>query len=145
VKGQLWTPEETERLRALVALGMSPLEVAAEFPAYSRNAILGRADRCGFRFYSRSTGGTVNKVKAARLKKAPAPKRHKITAEERQELIATTVIDSAVTLDELNDKICNFPVTDDVPFKFCGKEKQRGRYCEAHWAISHQSVKLARL
>ncbi|RVT40955.1 GcrA family cell cycle regulator [Sphingobium algorifonticola] len=66
-----WTDERIDQLKAMWEKGMTASQIAEELGGVSRNAVIGKAHRLGLQ----SRPSPVKANEAARVKKAPAPKR----------------------------------------------------------------------
>jgi hypothetical protein len=119
-----WSKKEDERLLELSALGYTSLQIAADLKR-SHSSINTRRMRL------KKQGHTLDKVVirsgseyAMQLKGGGVftPKPAREYNYERPE--------GTYDLTELRENMCKFPMTDTLPYYFCGKKIHRGSYCE---------------
>ena len=148
-----WTDEMDERLRELVAKGLSAKQIALELRiGKSRNAIIGRMHR--IRIAGRTSWGGAEHPKRVRVSKPRAPKKPKqpnysifsarraqampqsLPAEPLPPAIEPVIpVDQRITIDTLENHHCRWPYGDAGSFHFCGKQKVVGlAYCQQHSA-----------
>jgi hypothetical protein len=65
-----WSQDEEVQLKKLMDEGLSGSEISARIPGRSRNAVIARASRLGFRF-KRARGGVRKSLKAIKLVERP--------------------------------------------------------------------------
>lgn len=162
-----WTQADLDLLKRLVESGeMSFGQMTREFPGRSRNALIGKALRSGWK---QPAAPSVPKAKReyvrARHETVPTAESVRIVAEDEETI--TLVMDesdgplyedadgnpvreedvcrSPVTvrrlmLDELRSDTCRWPIGDRAPFLFCGDRACAGGgpYCEHHHEMAYQ-------
>jgi len=147
-RGQKWTIEQTDRLRALHEKGMSCALMAAELACgFTRNAVIGRLNRLGLSNASstiRKVGGNkrpkkVNR-KTIRIVRANGNSDRMRFMESPEtdmaELRCTEVEMRGIALVDLEEGDCRYP-DGDGPFTFCGHPKLEGAsYCGPHYALT---------
>ena len=135
-----WTPERESQLRELWNAGLSASRIAAELGSTTRNAVIGKAHRLGLsgratrKGGGKSSGGMrlVSRVSSPRPPRAQIRPRY-VEPVERSE--------NAVSLEELTDKHCKWPLGDPRTreFHFCGTARMEGMsYCDYHCAVAYQ-------
>jgi GcrA cell cycle regulator len=137
-----WTPERENQLRELWTAGLSASRIAAELGGTTRNAVIGKAHRLGLsgRATRKGSGGRasgggmrlVSRVSSPRVPRTQIRPRY-VEPVERSEF--------AVSLEELNDKHCKWPLGDPRTreFHFCGGARSEGMsYCEYHCQVAYQ-------
>lgn len=117
-----WTDERIELLKAMYGSGFTQ-DYIAETLGTTRGGVAGKISRLKL---SRTTGRQVAKPSAPRTHSAPRPPAPVILPEGR------------ITLLELDDTVCHFPVGDDLPFLFCGEPIVHGSYCPSCTAIAYR-------
>lgn len=148
-RGQKWTSEQVETLKALHAKGMSCALMASELACgFTRNAIIGKLHRMGL---SNATS-TIRKVGGnKRLKKVP-PKTSRVVwangNSDKLRLIDYPMIESGpvrcvqietrgISLLDLLDGECRYPDGEGARITFCGHPKlDDSSYCGPHFALS---------
>lgn len=137
-----WTDEKCDELRRLWAEGYSASAIAAELGIATRNAVIGKAHRLGLD--GRAERKQAQAIREPRRKPERRPKLNvgKVDALTRNRITRSPPFDgSPITLFELSNWTCRWPVSDDVCHMFyCGvpeADLSHGRpYCEHHTAIS---------
>lgn len=136
-----WTPEREQKLRELWNAGLSASRIASELGETTRNAVIGKAHRLGLsgRATRKGSGGKssggirlVSRVSAPRRPRAQIRPKY-VEPVERSE--------NAVSLEELTDRHCKWPIGDprSGEFHFCGSERTEGMpYCTYHCAVAYQ-------
>lgn len=124
-----WTDERIKLLQRLWEKGLSASQIASELgDGITRNAVIGKAHRLGL------------KSRPSPLKAAPPQK-----AQAKQ---TKTKSDSEkVTLLQLTDRICKWPIghPGEPDFHFCGKKSESGQpYCAKHSVMAYQSPQSRR-
>jgi GcrA cell cycle regulator len=147
----IWPPERIDRLRELWAEGLSASQIAAHLDGVvTRNAVIGKLNRLGLKSRLRRETEIEDEVLAALLQHAEttpflgaekgkvpptppppppqaklpprvAPK--KLPAAHSPELTPSTTARTAVTIDQLDEDTCRYPlgrVQDRPPFLYCG-------------------------
>lgn len=132
-----WTEERIEILRKLWGGGQSASQIAKELgEGVTRNAVIGKAHRLGLeKRPSPVKSEKKPKAAAAKPKAAAAPKAAKPNTEVSGD-------DSNVTLLDLTDRMCKWPIghPGEEDFHFCGKNAQPGMpYCGKHCLEAYQA------
>lgn len=161
--GTTWTDDRVELLKRLWADGLSASRIANEMGGgITRNAVIGKVHRLGLSGRDKKKGSTTprprkksaEKHPSLSFEKNPQPK-IKTEAEkarkpvERQNfsydyhsLPPSEMPDcKRVTIMELNDSMCRWPLGDPVSpdFRFCGGDALTGLpYCPYHCAMAYQ-------
>jgi GcrA cell cycle regulator len=154
-----WTDERVDLLRRLWNDGLSASQVAAELgPGITRNAVIGKIHRLGLAERAKTPNaqrpraakpsrqhpsprgqgptvmGNVALAFAPRPLTAPAPR---LMAEE-----VVVPISERVTLMELREAMCRWPIGDPTTseFRFCGAKSPDGQgpYCSHHARLAYQ-------
>lgn len=144
-----WTEDNLATCVSLAKSGMSATQIAATFKGgFSRNAIIGKMHRSGFRL------GDVNgnsSIKVAKKITVPKPEKrlmlnraNKIVdiryAEETPVIIDVRREDGVALLD-LGESQCRWPFGQDDDVWFCGRQKLDGvSYCLSHYVRSRRDV-----
>jgi GcrA cell cycle regulator len=120
-----WTNEMISKLKEMWEAG-APASTIAEAlgEGMSRNAVIGKAHRLGL-------AARPSPVKSAQPAGAASPR-----------AAARKVAAPRVTLLDLNDRICKWPIghPNEPDFHFCGKPVNPGfPYCPEHCAIGYQA------
>ncbi|HYA80303.1 MAG TPA: GcrA family cell cycle regulator [Methylocystis sp.] len=165
-----WTEERVELLRKLWREGRSAAQVAAALgPDTTRNAVIGKIHRLGLadRSSSATVAPSAPRVRAPRPTRAPpaaarvsgagavmgnvalalAPQLA-IVADPEQQYDVVVPITARVTLLELRDAMCRWPIGDpsSPEFRFCGVKSTSGSgpYCRHHAAVAYQPAQERR-
>ena len=143
-----WTDERMEICQQALREGKSGLQIAALIGAPSRNAVIGKVNRMGWRGLSPNTrprhSGT--KVEKPKKMKAPPPSLEEQTPSVLQASISATASTSFAftgpkTFGELAGDECKWPIGDPMTddFTFCGRGSGGdGPYCRAHAQFAYQ-------
>lgn len=147
-----WNEERVELLKELWGAGKTAAEIAQQLGEnITRNAVIGKAHRLGL-------SGRVSPIQKKAKKAAKAPAAAKTptavasataaTAAPRQPrsvYVDTPKENGGVSLMELKDRMCHWPIGDPKKpgFHFCGDASVPGvPYCAEHTAVAYQgSVK----
>jgi hypothetical protein len=145
-----WNDELDFALKNCVAAGHSFANIAVkinrEFGAtLSRNACIGRAQRLGL-----SVSRTV-KVDGAehRLNRKPEGKTKTITIKPKPQfacepatgLRVADVVPLNISIYDLNDSTCRWPLGEQAPFTYCGCHALDGvPYCWPHMRLAHREA-----
>ena len=152
-RGNKWTPEQTEQLRALHEKGLSCALMAAEIGCgFTRNAIIGRLHRLGLsnakskkwkdRWANRPKSEKPRENrKSIRIIRANgnSDKMRFMEAPETDlaPLRCVEVVPLNLALVDLAHDGCRYPYGDG-PFRFCGHPQIDGSsYCGPHWSITY--------
>ena len=159
-----WTDERVEVLKKLWSDGLSASQIAAKLGDVTRNAVIGKVHRLGLQGRA-----TTSRIRMARPRSNIAlfPARSaqvqyrtfgnaalKIAVEPLERRAATIIPlralpeleaapDLVVTLAELTETMCHWPVGDPLEegFHFCGRRKDfGGPYCKHHSALAYNPV-----
>ncbi|MEM6460560.1 MAG: GcrA family cell cycle regulator [Pseudomonadota bacterium] len=161
-----WTDERVERLKKLWADGLSASQIAAELGGVSRNAVIGKVHRLSLPGRAKSGGSSASRAKrvstssrsngygarTAATRSIPRTSgatalKHDIIADAIAEVELRPMEDVVVpiyrklTLTELTDKTCKWPVGDPMQedFFFCGADcGESGPYCSYHSKLAYQ-------
>jgi GcrA cell cycle regulator len=129
VSGMSWTDDRIELLRRLWDSGKSASQIADELGhGVTRNAVIGKAHRLGLR----ARPSPVKPEVGAKIAPAPTQPRR----------IKTEAKPARITLLDLNERICKWPIghPGDEDFHFCGKPVNPGTpYCSEHCAVAYQA------
>jgi GcrA cell cycle regulator len=153
-----WTEERVELLRKLWGDGLSAAQVAAELgPGITRNAVIGKIHRLGLA--ERAKTSSVPRPRAPRTPRtqttelraqgpvvmgnvalALSPNAVVALAPQIEENVIP--ISARVTLMELRESMCRWPLGDPTAaeFRFCGAKSPAGSgpYCCQHSRIAYQ-------
>jgi GcrA cell cycle regulator len=140
-----WTPERGEKLRLLVAKGLSFSQIAQEIgDGITRNAVCGKMKRLGLK--SRNTCAFEPKKRLLR----PRVQKQKVSifatrwgafdkdTKPPEHTHAESVVSDPlyIPLERLNNITCRWPYGESTPYRFCGCATMKAPYCEAHTAQS---------
>ncbi|MFC7052201.1 GcrA family cell cycle regulator [Hansschlegelia quercus] len=163
-----WTDERVELLKKRWADGLSASQIAAELGGVTRNAVIGKVHRLGLsgRVKAQPSGVARLRVKpaptTARRGAPSAPREHvyashggaalqavaqpqaRVMPQPRVtpiELVETQFACERVTIMELRENMCRWPLGDpsQTDFRFCGGRSSPGdAYCSHHAQIAYQ-------
>jgi GcrA cell cycle regulator len=154
-----WTEERVELLRKLWNEGLSASQVAAELgTGVTRNAVIGKIHRLGLA--ERAKTPSAPRPRAAKAPRAQQPAartqgasvmgnvalafapRPIVAAAPRIEEDVVVPMSARVTLMELRESMCRWPMGDPTAseFRFCGARSPGGAgpYCNHHASIAYQ-------
>lgn len=148
-----WTDERRQRAFDLWKDGKSASEIAKALGGCTRSAVIGLAHRAGLTHPSRNV---PKKPKAPPVERAPH-QNNGLRFRTRRPLVLGPGFDPTVkpptpivaddepgsaTIHTLNAQVCRWPIGDprEEGFTFCGADKARGPYCEAHGAVAYQPI-----
>jgi GcrA cell cycle regulator len=137
-----WTDERCEMLRRLWADGLSASAIAKELGA-TRSGVLGKVMRLGLTHRKSSEfkpGPPRPKVIARRAvtQEEKPPPRPLPPPEPEPEPEPTPPKPRRLTLLQLGEHHCRWPVEDYPEFRFCGAKRQSGEtYCAYHRDKAH--------
>ncbi len=154
-----WTEERIAVLKAGWEGGMTASQIAEQLgEGVTRNAVIGKAHRLGLeaRPSPVKAGDDVALVQTAAAPSpasataAAGPSPSAVAPSPAATPVAPKVVKPArrsgkparVTLLDLNEKICKWPIghPGDADFHFCGKPVQAGfPYCSEHCAVAYQA------
>lgn len=139
---ETWTEERIERAKELWDRGYSAAQIARYLSCgLSRNAVIGKLHRMGL---LGSRGDALSQRRPGPRVSAPKPKPKPPLKPVVVEKPALTPDGKIITLMDLNDTMCKWPIGDpqSPDFHFCGRPTQgTSPYCEAHTAMAHQPPK----
>lgn len=159
-----WTDERVELLKKLWIDGLSASQIAAQLGGVTRNAVIGKVHRLNLSGRAKPASTAPRPRKAGRVVGAPRPSARafvagntalKIHAPPAPRRVPNPVpiedlvvpISLNVSLMELNDSMCKWPIGDPTAenFCFCGHRNFNGLpYCEYHSRIAYQPVERRR-
>jgi len=157
-----WTDDRVERLKKLWAEGRSASQIAKELGEVTRNAVIGKVHRLGI-----SERASVPRPVRAAKRARPASRQRarpraansvaRRSAESRSlprraltSVVPTkkiVVLGDPVSLLELTEKLCKWPVgdPDSADFRFCGNPSEHGvSYCVDHQDLAYQPASSRR-
>ncbi|NOZ42247.1 MAG: global cell cycle regulator GcrA-like protein [Alphaproteobacteria bacterium] len=124
-----WTDERVAKLRELWDKGLSASQIAKELAeGVTRNAVIGKAHRMNL-------ASRPSPVKLDSRKKAKKP------VEKKPASVKTKPAGGKVSLLELTERICKWPIghPGEAGFHFCGKPSANAfPYCPEHCAQAYQ-------
>jgi GcrA cell cycle regulator len=133
----MWSQEEDKILTSMIEDGYTFSEIAPKV-GKSRNACIGRAGRLGLQQPEKAHGRNVTR---SRVSTAPQRKTSPVARKRSWQPIADlTIRSNPVTLIELKDRHCRWPLGDprDPDFCFCGGPAGIGEaYCAGHMAMAY--------
>jgi GcrA cell cycle regulator len=144
-----WNGERIELLRALWDEGLSASQIAERLgEGVTRNAVIGKAHRLGLTARPSPVKTPVQEVSWEKSEVASQVNDSSRTAapvappRPAQGRSANGNGQSRVTLLDLNDKVCKWPIghPGEPDFHFCGKPSQPSfPYCGEHCAVAYQA------
>lgn len=136
-----WTNERVALLKRLWGEGKTAAEIAKVLGNITRNAVIGKAHR--LKLSNRLSPIQQNTKKPARPAAAEAP-----VAKKAERPVAAPVKVLGVSMAELKEKMCRWPIGDpkDPSFHFCGCQTVAGLpYCPDHARMAYQAATRSRL
>ncbi len=161
-----WTDERVEMLKNLWAEGLSASQIAAQLGGVSRNAVIGKVHRLKLSSRGRATSSQPRQKKQSRAGLAgrsssrggagsrsvnPVIGATALQPQFSVDAVAETIIKPAadvvvpiskrLSLIELNEKTCKWPIGDPLKddFHFCGNDAgENGPYCTYHSSLAFQ-------
>lgn len=128
--------EKIAILKELIDEGLSFSQIAHRMGAPSRNVVLCKANRLKIPNKNSALQRTYVRERVPKLPKPkPAP------VEEVLPQTPFLINGAPVTLENITDKMCRYPVGDPqkIDFQYCGHERHgKSRYCEAHHTICNR-------
>ena len=146
-----WTDERVALLKKLWGEGRTAAEIASELGGVTRNAVIGKAHR--LKLSNRVSPIQQNNKKPVKTEtisapKAPAePKKVAKPRIKKEPTIDDSKIEG-VSLAELKDRMCRWPIGDprDASFRFCGCQIVAGLpYCSEHVKVAYQAATRNRI
>jgi GcrA cell cycle regulator len=163
---QVWTPQRVELLTRLVSEGCSGSQIAAELGGVTRNAVIGKIHRMGLvgpkarvalkpwvgagvseRTWHRRRAQASHRAfegrdgaSYRRYRSAPAHSFEAVAIGDEATDLAPEVVANPVTLLELSDHHCKWPVDrPGEPMMYCGAQKHPGYvYCARHCRMAYR-------
>jgi GcrA cell cycle regulator len=150
-----WTDERVELLRKLWADGLSASQIAAELGGITRNAVIGKVHRLQLsgRAKPSSSVPRIRKPRASTGVMRPrmrfqgntalAPDYAREAAPDLDPIANVIPIGPRVSITELNESTCRWPVGDPgaEDFGYCGAKPKAGVvYCPYHARIAYQPL-----
>jgi GcrA cell cycle regulator len=128
-----WTVERVDRLRALLADGLSTSQIANELGGITRNAVIGKAARMGIGFcviFGKPKQGPKPRDRVRTVWRPKPPKLKPVAATD----LPPEPVANPVTLLELTEFTCRWPVAGEpADMLFCGALPAEGKvYCPKH-------------
>jgi len=154
-KEMSWTDERVELLRKLWADGLSASQIAAELGGITRNAVIGKVHRLQLsgRAKPSSSVPRIRKPRASNGVMRPrmrfsgnnalAPDYERDAAPDLDPLANVVPIGPRVSITELNENPCRWPVGDPGAddFGYCGAKPKTGVvYCPYHARVAYQPL-----
>jgi GcrA cell cycle regulator len=148
MRGAVWLKEYDDALRAHVGAGRSYAVAASEINAkfrtkFSRNAVIGRAQRIGL-------SGLVRRIPSdsVRTRRPTEPKKPKLPPAppprpdaETVKLRCAAVNPCHTRLVDLEPHQCRYPYGEGQSITFCGHAALDGKsYCEPHFQLSTRAA-----
>jgi len=144
----MWTAEEEDLLKQMIAEGMTGAQCAAQLPGKSRNAVIGKVHRMGDRM-PRTNRPRSKKTKVSTHARDDVPfwpQYPTLTTRGRKgsdipKLSSSVEVAAPVSLLELEKHHCRWPVDHDGRTKFCGRSRSEpDPYCEDHMSQSRRGT-----
>ena len=132
-----WTPARVDDLQRFIKEKYTARQAAEEL-GVSRNSVIGKARRHGWRFDSEGVRNVHVRVREREARRiAPRPPRP--PRPNHAPPMAPEPFARGLSFDQLERNDCLYPVTADHPFKFCGHPKTVGQpYCPHHCGIAYR-------
>lgn len=153
-----WNDERVELLRKLWNDGLSASQIAAELGGITRNAVIGKVHRLGLSGRAKSPSTSVPRIRKPRASNgggvmrprmrfagntALAPDYERAPEQDLDPLANVVPIGPRVSITELNESTCRWPVGDPgaEDFGYCGAKPKTGVvYCPYHARIAYQPL-----
>ena len=138
-----WTDERVALLKKMWGEGKSAAEIAKELGGVTRNAVIGKAHR--LKLSNRVSPIQQNTKKPVRAVEEIKPV---IKKQEREAVPSRPIKVKAVSMVELREKMCRWPIGDpkDAAFHFCGCSTVAGLpYCGDHAKMAYQAATRSRI
>lgn len=151
-----WNDERVELLRKLWNDGLSASQIAAELGGITRNAVIGKVHRLGLSGRAKSPSSSVPRIRKPRASTgtirprmryagntALAPDYAREADIDLDPLANVVPIGPRVSITELNESTCRWPVGDPgaEDFGYCGAKPKTGVvYCPYHARIAYQPL-----
>jgi GcrA cell cycle regulator len=154
-----WNDERVELLRKLWNDGLSASQIAAQLGGITRNAVIGKVHRLGLSGRAKSPSSSVPRIRKPRVStgggvmrprkrfsgnNALSPDYARDAGVDLDPLANVVPIGPRVSITELNENTCRWPVGDpgSDEFGYCGaKPKANGVvYCPYHARVAYQPL-----
>lgn len=143
----LGTDGKVQAIRAVYVPGMSAGKIAAAIGGVTRNAVIGMYTRHWNKLVDCPLGGAQPKSMTPRAQKArgarakPSPKSRpalRIVKPEKPIIVCAEIEPPLnISLMDMERHHCRWPVTEDGPHLFCGRDRADGSsYCAGHARLS---------
>jgi GcrA cell cycle regulator len=153
--GGTWTDDRVELLKKLWSDGLSASQIAAEMGGVTRNAVIGKVHRLGLSGRGKASTPGVPRPRKPRVATPPAvtrvnvalaprpaqPRPVAVAAPELLEEEVVVPLSERVTIMELRESMCRWPLGDPTTpeFRFCGARSITGLpYCTYHARVAYQ-------
>jgi GcrA cell cycle regulator len=139
-----WTDDRVALLKKLWCEGKTAAEIAKELGGVTRNAVIGKAHRL-------KLSNRVSPIQQTVAKATPVRKAEDIRPEPVRRMAAnndTPIKVMGVSMAELKDKMCRWPIGDpkEPKFHFCGCGSVAGLpYCGEHAKMAYQAASRSRV
>jgi GcrA cell cycle regulator len=133
-----WSESEIDLLKKFQLLGMTASQIAYELRDYSRNAIIGKLHRLGFRVGSeKSKSRKDRKRKTKYIPQYPKlngpQERHAPIVGDKREPLIHIARKNGVELVDLEFYHCRWPYDEGAEMYYCGRKKaENSSYCSYH-------------
>lgn len=151
-----WNDERVELLRKLWADGLSATQIAAELGGITRNAVIGKVHRLQLSGRAKPSS-SVPRIRKPRVSTATfrprmrfsgnnalEPDYEKVPVEDLDPLANVVPIGPRVSITELNEKTCRWPIGDPgaEDFGYCGAKPKSEKivYCPYHARVAYQPL-----
>jgi hypothetical protein len=145
-----WAADDIAAIRRLAESGCTGAQIAAHYRV-SRNAVIGVCTRNAIKlggahpdFRKRSAcSGEIARLRIAEKRKEARQRTAARVALPAPELPPPPppAPPEGISITDLTNTTCRWPVHDQLPGRYCGKHSDTGRYCGEHerQAVSHGS------
>jgi GcrA cell cycle regulator len=137
-----WTDERVALLKKLWGEGKTAAEIAHALGGVTRNAVIGKAHRL-------KLSNRVSPIQQNNKKPVGKPVEDKPLMRKVANDTAISDMDiEGVSLSELKDKMCRWPIGDpkEPDFRFCGCQSIAGLpYCGDHAKVAYQAATRSRV
>lgn len=134
-----WTPENEARLWEIAPVAKSVREIADQL-GVTRNTIIGKAWRIGLALPVGKSGPRRPDGYVPITRKRGTGISFRAKFRRPPTIIPYMPEPDSINLafEDLRNRHCRFPVTDEAPFFFCGNDKHPGSsYCAHHHRVCH--------
>jgi GcrA cell cycle regulator len=141
-----WTDDEVKIMTEMWNKGASATEISIELgDRHTRNSVIGKAHREGLSKYTRPVG-VVAPARGRRGNGTPKGfaaygGQVALVSNPKTEVCLGQggIVCEPVTIYELTEDKCRWPVDGDGPMRYCGLTRTRKSYCSVHYAISTET------